>query len=74
MYGLQHLFQRLAFFSAFFLLAIATFEYVANFFGFTILGSLYTTGRLLEIASVMLLFVAALLLRQIRDGSGKAKI
>ena len=74
MYGLQHLFLRLAFFTAFLLLAIAATEYVVNFFGFTILSSLYTPGRLIEISSVMFLFVVALLLRQIRDAMGTAKM
>lgn len=74
MYGLQHLFLRLAFFAAFLLLAMAALEYVVNIFGFTILSSLYTPGRLLEISSVMVLFVVALLLRQIRDGAGRAKM
>ena len=73
MNGPQHLFLRLAFFAAFLLLAIAALEYVVNVFGFTILSTLYTPGRLLEISSVMLLFVVALLLRQIRDGMAKAK-
>ena len=74
MHGLQRLFLRLAFFAAFLLLAIAALEYLVNIFGFTILSSLYTPGRLLEISSVMVLFVVALLLRQIRDGVGKAKM
>jgi hypothetical protein len=73
MNGLQHLFLRLAFFAAFLLLAIAALEYLVNFLGFTILRSLYTPGRLLEIASVMILFVVALLLRQIRDGMQRGK-
>lgn len=74
MNGPQHLFLRLAFFVAFLLLAIAAFEYVVNFFGFTILSSLYTPGRLLEVAAVIVLFVVALLLRQIRDGAERSKM
>jgi len=74
MNGLQHLFLRLAFFVAFLLLAIAAFEYVVNVFGFTILRTLYTPGRLLEVAAVMILFVVALLLRQIRDEVGRPKM
>lgn len=74
MNGPQHLFLRLAFFVAFLLLAIAAFEYVVNVFGFTILRTLYTPGRLLEVAAVMVLFVVALLLRQIRDEVGRTKM
>ena len=74
MNGPQHLFLRLAFFVAFLLLAVAALEYVVNVFGFTILSALYTPGRLLEISSVMLLFVVALLLRQIRDGVDRNKV
>lgn len=74
MNGPQHLFLRLAFFLAFLLLAIAALEYVVNMFGFTILSALYTPGRLIEIASVMVLFVVALLLRQIRDSVAQAKM
>lgn len=74
MYGFQHLFLRLAFFAAFLLLAMAALEYVVNFFGFTILSAQYTPGRLLEISAVMVLFVVALLLRQIRDGAVRAKM
>ncbi len=67
MQGLQHFVQRVCFFAAFFLLALAVLERVVNFFGCTILSTLYTPGRLLELAGVMLLFVITLLLRQIRE-------
>jgi len=59
---------RVFFIIAFGLLAIVVSEVVANAFGYTItLRSSYTAGRLLEFATVFLVFAVALLLRQIRD-------
>ena len=49
------------------LLAIAVSEAFLNAFGYTITRGLYTAGRLLEIATVFLIFVVALLLHEIRD-------
>jgi hypothetical protein len=61
---------------AFGLLAIAVCEVLTNSFGYTITRGTYTAGRLIEFATVFLLFVVTLLLRQIRDqlnrGSGRA--
>lgn len=72
MNGIQHFLARLFFFTSFLLLAIAVVERFVNLFGFTMLGSgQYTPGRLLEFAGVMLLFVMALLLRQVREGLKK---
>jgi hypothetical protein len=69
--------MRVLFAIAFGLLAISVFEVLANNFGYTItLRGTYTAGRLLEFATVCLVFVVTLLLRQIRDqlnrGSGRA--
>jgi hypothetical protein len=69
--------MRTFFILAFGLLAIAVSEVLANKFGYTItLRGTYTAGRLLEFATVLLLFVVTLLLRQIRNqlnrGSGRA--
>ena len=69
--------MRMFFIIAFGLLAIAVSEVLANAFGYTItLRGTYTAGRLLEFATVCLVFVVTLLLRQIRDqlkrGSGRA--
>jgi ABC-type proline/glycine betaine transport system permease subunit len=67
---------RIFFIVAFGLLAIAVSEVLANYFGYTIMRGTYNAGRLLEFATVFLVFVVALLLRQIRDqlnrGSGRA--
>ena len=55
---------------------IAVSEGFVNAFGYTITRGVYTAGRLLEIATVFLIFVVALLLREIRDqlkgSSGRA--
>ena len=61
--------SRVFFLAAFLLLAIAVLERLVSFVGYTILGSAYTAGRMLEFAAVMLLFVIALLLRQVRESS-----
>lgn len=59
--------SRLFFLGAFVLLGIAVIERVANVFGYTIVLRAYTGGRLLELAVVLLVFVIALLLRQMRE-------
>lgn len=59
--------NRVFFLAAFLLLALAVLDRVVTWFGYTVLGAGYTAGRLLEFAGMMLLFVLALLLRQVRD-------
>lgn len=59
------------FFVAFGLLALAVGEAVAHTCGYTILDG-QAPGRLLEYAVILLIFVVALLLRQIRDRIAKA--
>jgi hypothetical protein len=59
---------RLLFIAAFGLLGLAVLERVVYAFGYTILRETFTAGRLLDLAAVALIFVIALLLRQIRDG------
>ncbi len=61
------LLSRVLFLAAFLLLAIAVVERLVNYAGFTIVGSAYTAGRMLEFAGIMLLFVIAIVLRQARD-------
>ena len=58
---------RVLFIGAFGLLGLALLERVAFTFGYTVLRGAFTGGRLLEIAGIALVFVIALLLRQIRD-------
>ena len=57
---------------ALFLLAAAIFvvafvEWLAQIFGSSIVGQFYSAGRLLELAATLLVFVIAVLLRQIRN-------
>jgi len=61
------LLSRVLFFTSFVLLAVAVVERLVNYFGYTILGSSYTPGRMLEFAGIMLLFVITILLRQARE-------
>jgi len=48
-------------------IAVAFLERIAFVFGFSIIGEMYTPGRLLELAVTLLVFVIAVLLRQVRD-------
>ncbi len=48
-------------------IAVAFLERIGEFFGFSILGEMYQAGRLLELAATLLVFVIAVLLRQVRD-------
>jgi hypothetical protein len=59
--------NRALFALAFVLAALAVIEKLANTLGYTILRG-FSPSRLLELAAVVLLFVIALLLREIRDG------
>ena len=62
------LISRAFFLAAFALLALSVLEAVARQLGYTILRSSFAPGRLLEYAAILLVFVVAILLRQIRDG------
>jgi len=59
--------SRVLFFGAFVLLGLALFEQASNAFGMTLLRGKYSSGRLMELSVVLLVFVITLLLRQIRD-------
>jgi hypothetical protein len=65
--SLYHLFSRVFFFTALATLALVVAELLANLAGYTILRDVYSKGRLLELAAILLVFVIAVLLRQIRD-------
>jgi len=66
---LTSLISRAFFVIAFVLLALALIERVANTFEYTILRSVYLggPGRLLEFSVVLLMFVVALQLREVRE-------
>ena len=72
---LNSLGYRTLFFGSFLLLAVVVLESVLNRFGYTVLQAMgYAAGRMLQLAAVLLTFVLALLLRQVRDELKKAKI
>jgi hypothetical protein len=61
------LFNRIFFVVAFLTLMLAIVEKIFNLAGYTIVGGQYTPGRLFEFSAILLLFVIALLLRNIRE-------
>ena len=63
---------RAFFFASFVLLALSVMEAVARRTGYTILRHSFEPARLLEYAVILLVFVVAMLLRQIRDGAKSA--
>ena len=68
---LSSIVNRLFFFVAFALLVLAVIEGILNLIGYTILQGQYTAGRLTEFAALLLVFVIALLLRQMREEGKK---
>ena len=66
---IYHLFARLFFFLALGILSVAIIEILVNFLDYTILRGAYTAGRLIELSAALMIFVIAVLLRQIRDGA-----
>jgi hypothetical protein len=70
---LNSLGSRLFFIAALVLLAIAVLERTAHVMGYTILQGAYTAGRMLEFSALLVTFVIALLLRQIREELKKDK-
>lgn len=63
---------RIFFGVAFLFLAVAILERVVREFGYTVLRGSVDPSRLLDFATVLLFFVVAILLRQIRDLTAKA--
>jgi len=57
---------RVLFVVAFLLAGLGVWERLIRMFGYTILGGTYTPWRLFEFSAVILLFVMALQLREIR--------
>ena len=60
-------FARTLFIMASVAIAVAFLEWIGDFVGFSLIGDVYTAGRLVELAAALLVFVVAVLLRQIRD-------
>ena len=60
-------FARALFIIASITMIVAFLEWIGDVVGFSLIGEMYTAGRLLELAAALLVFVVAVLLRQIRD-------
>ena len=58
---------RLFFAGAFMLLLLAVWERIANANGYTVVRETFTASRMIEFAVILVIFVIALLLRQIRE-------
>ena len=58
---------RILFIASFIITGVAIWEKLANIMGFTLMRGYYTSWHLLEIAAVVLLFVIALQLREIKS-------
>ena len=67
--NLYKIFARSLFFFALAILAAGFIELVANLFDNSVLGAGYTAGRMIEVSATLVIFVIAVLLRQIRDAS-----
>jgi len=59
--------SRLLFFVAAVLSIVAVWDWIIEWFGYHLTWIPYQPGRLLEFAAILIIFVIALLLRQIRD-------
>lgn len=68
---LTSIFCRIFFAIALVLLLIAIWDKFIGLFGWTISWITYTPGRMLELSAMLMIFVIALLLRQIREGLKK---
>ncbi len=65
--NLYKIFARSLFFFALAILIVGLIEVAASSLGFTVLRGAYTGGRLVELSAALVVFVIAVLLRQIRD-------
>ena len=61
------IFGRSLFFFALAILAVGFIELAANLFGSSVLTGGHTAGRLIEVSAALVVFVIAVLLRQIRN-------
>lgn len=67
----ENIFMRILFSLAMLLLFIAFLDWILRLFGWSFSWVPYQPGRLLELSSFFMIFVIAVLLKQIRDGSKK---
>jgi len=63
---------RMFFVASFVLLTLSAIEALVRRMGYTILRHTFEPARLLDYAVILLVFVVAMLLRQIRDGAKTA--
>ena len=68
---LSHYFCRILFGFSIALLAVAVLERALGTLGWTLSFIAFEPGRLLEISAILIIFVIALLLRQIRENTNK---
>jgi hypothetical protein len=68
---LTSFFQRLFFLVAAILVVLAGLDWLIGLFGRTFSWLPYQPGRLFEFAAILIIFVIAILLRQIRDALRK---
>ena len=68
---LSHYSCRIIFGISIALLAVAVLEEVLGFLGWTLSFVGYEPGRLLEISATLMIFVIALLLRQVRENTSR---
>ena len=64
---------RLAFVTALAVAALAVAEGVAQLLGHTITHGTYSAGRLFELSGILMVFVIAFLLRDIRDDARRTR-
>lgn len=64
---ISSIFARLCFAGALVLLVLAVWERLANAVGYTVVREEFTPSRLIELAVILIIFVIALLLRQVRE-------
>ena len=58
---------RIAFIVAFVVAGLGILERLSNMLGYTILRGTFAGGRLFEISAILVIFVIAMLLREIRN-------
>ena len=68
MQSLLHNSARLAFLGASAAIVLVFLELIAQFMGMSLIGKMYSLGRILELAATLLVFVIAVTLREVRDG------
>lgn len=68
---LTSFFQRLFFVVAAIMVLLAALDWIIGLFGFTFSWLPYQPGRLFEFAAILIIFVIATLLRQVRDALRK---